>query len=252
MRENANFKTKIAHDLYWVPANFLNNYKTKNNKYENEPHNLYELLCLFQHHDFQECYNDRILKSDIKKSLTWELFDEPEIVVEYYQRGHCAVFSLWLNYYLTKMYDTCGYIEIIRNKNKSWHVINYIYIDSMYYIIDPSVYIKKYAQFIPIEDGNIRTYTSGKLITGGIFQMSKLENFVSYYQKYITLNNSSYLFLKLSSYELPPFSISGIDNDYTVYYPQDSNIEIIGEYNKDIYKIKKTYMCVDSKRDDKY
>mgnify|MGYP007056940765 CR=1 FL=1 len=244
LRKDADFKTKIAYDLCWIPADSLSCYNTKNSNCKEGPHNLYELLFLFQSKDLEEFYDDRILKLDKKLLLTWEFFDTPERVVKSYKRGHCAVFSLWLNYYLTKMYDKCGYIEIIRNKNKSWHVINYVYINGLYYIIDPSIYIKKYSEIIPVEDGMFKTYAKSKLITGGILQTSDLNNFVLYYQKYISLANSSYLFLELSSYKLPPFAIEGIDNEYTIYYPQGADIKIIGDYNKDMYKIIKTEVNV--------
>lgn len=246
LQKNAKFKTKISRDLYWVPANYLNDCKAKNMDNKDEPHNLFELLSLFQKQELDECYDDKILKIDKETSLEWEFFDSPEIIVKHYKRGHCAVFSIWLNFYLKKMYNQCGYIEIIRDKKKSWHVINYIYVDDLYYIVDPNVYIKKYSKVIPIEDGNFRTYAESKLITGGILQTSNLNNFVNYYQKYINLANSSYLFLKFNTYELPAFSIEERGNGYNVYYPNNIDFEIIGEYKKKFFSIYNTELNLDN------
>lgn len=240
LQKKAIFKTKISKDLYWVPANCLSNCKVNNSNVKDEPHNLFELLCLFQKQGLEECYDDRILKIDKESSLEWEFFDSPEIIVKHYKRGHCAVFSIWLNFYLKKMYNHCGYIEIIRDKNRSWHVINYVYIDGLYYIIDPNVYIKKYSKVVPVENGEFCTYAKSKLITGGILQTSNLDSFVNYYQKYISLADSSYLFLKFNTYKLPAFSIEERNNVYNVYYPNDIDFEIIGEYNKNKFYIHKT------------
>lgn len=237
---DAKFKTKISKDLYWVPANCLNNCKVKNINNKDEPHNLFELLYLLQSSELDECYDDKILKIDKETSLEWEFFDSPENIVKNYKRGHCAVFSMWLNFYLKKMYNHCGYIEIIRDKNKSWHVINYIFINGIYYIIDPNIYIKKYSGIIPIEDGNFKTFAKSKLITGGILQTSNLESFVNYYQKYISLAKSSYLFLKFDAYNLPAFSIKEHENGYNVYYPNNTDFEIIGKYNKEFFSIYNT------------
>lgn len=237
LRENSNFKTRISRDLHWVPANCLNNYQTKNHEHFEEPHNLYELLFLFQNQGLEECYDDKILIADAENALVWEYFDSPSKIVKHYKKGHCAVFSLWLSYYLNKMYDDCGYIEIIRNKNKSWHVINYVHLDNMYYIVDPSIYIKKYSKIIPIEDGKFTTYANSNIITGGVLQTSNLENFVSYYQKYVALAQNSYLFIKFNTYELPCFSINGVNNKYSVYYPNDIELNIIGKYDSEIYNI---------------
>lgn len=237
LREDASYKTKIANDLYWIPANYLNKFNTKNINISDEPHNLYELLFLFQQQNFEECYDNRLLKHDEENSLTWELFENPSLVVEKYRKGNCAMFSLWLSYYLNKMYEDVGYIKIIRNKNKSWHVINYVHIDDMYYIVDPSIFIKKYSQKVPVEDGKFKTYSNSNIITGGILQTSSLEKFVIYYQKYVSLANGSYLFIKFDTYDLPKFSISDCGGKYSIYYPKNVELSIIGKYDPDIYSI---------------
>lgn len=48
LRQDAKFRTKLASNLYWVPANYLNSYSVLKHNSSFVPNNLYELLLLFQ------------------------------------------------------------------------------------------------------------------------------------------------------------------------------------------------------------
>lgn len=240
LRENADFCTKIAPNLWWIPANSLRTSVEKMG--EGIPHNLFELLTLFQAKNMKESFENRILRIDPKEQLIWEFFDTPEKVAMEYTEGNCAVFAIWLNYYLKKMFEKSGYIEMMRSTS-TWHVLNYIKIKDMYYIIDPSVMIKKYKEKLPMEDGNYKTYAQANMITGGVLRTPDLKYYVSYYEKYVAIANLRCVFIRLDDYQLPAFCIEHKERGFGLYYPSEVDYTILNEnYDKTLYYI--GHMCI--------
>ncbi len=239
LRETANFCTKISKNLFWIPSNsFELNGEIDSSK------RLYNILYDFQMKNFDESSKNRILKLDCVDRIIWEFFDSPSEIVAKYKEGNCAVFSLWLNYFLSKLYRKTGYIQIIRSTG-TWHILNYIKLGDWYYIIDPNNLIKKYKSRVPIENGNFKSYAKSNMITGGILKTTDLKDFISYYEKYVLLGGLEYLFLKIDEYNLPYFCIEHVFKGFKVYLNSQSKIYILNKYNKSIYKI--LYTLVDEK-----
>lgn len=231
LREKAKFCTKIANNLFWVPANSL---EIKDGS--NSSNSLYNILYNFQMSKLVESSENRILKLDQENKIIWEFFDSPEEVVSKYKKGNCAVFCLWLNYFLSKIYEKTGYILIIRNTG-TWHVLNYVKLGDWYYIIDPNNLLEKFKDSIPVENGDFMTYAHCNMITGGVLKTTSLNDFVSYYEKYVAIGGLKYIFFKIDEYQLPYFCIEHLPNRFNIHLNSQSKIEILNNYAEEIYQV---------------
>jgi len=191
LRHRADFRIKIASNLYWVPVNILGRSRFTNfelrkltlcksaSEIQSLELNVYEAIQLFQ------CVNPFLEENDIiyyeYDGKIWQLNKSGRYAVES-GKGCCSAAATWLNYIVQKKYQSRGYIFITR-PNASGHIMNYIYENKKYYIIDMTTQIRSNACAVPVETGNFSDYCAAAIYTGICYEAESLSDFVKYHNR---------------------------------------------------------------------
>lgn len=226
LRHNATFCTRIAKGLYWIPVNKLGKSRYTNkqlfnltsNKSAQEVQNLklnaYESLQLMQ------IVNKFVSDDDIvfwnNGTQNWQLHKSGRFAYET-NHGCCASAAAWFRYVISKSYKKIGYVGYIR-PDLTGHIINYIYHDSHYYILDPTTQTATNAVDVPVETGSFDTYRKAELSTGVCYLAESLFDYANYHSRLQKVKGFLFSYYWLSDYECIPPNFVTHDNTYIHLY----------------------------------
>jgi hypothetical protein len=210
---NADFEVMISHNLCWVPVNVLG--FTEYTNYDVSEFlncapleksliikNVYEAIQLLQISGFQD--KDDVIKKAFNGNL-WE-HHKPGYHAVLSNYGCCSSVASWLNYLINGKYPETGYIGFFR-PDVSGHVINYIYKNNWYYIIDISAMENNFIMDCCKETGNRLDLLKAKYITGCCYKTTDVSYFVKFHSRIQKYHNFEFLYYKVPSVPyLPPCS----------------------------------------------
>ena len=212
LRNDAEFRTRIAKGVYWVPFHSLGKSRYQNETLEkmnretpsvfgSEVHlNVYEAIQLFQMiRCFEEC-NERVEKEF--EQIRWRLHKSGKYAYETNQ-GDCADACAWLNYIVGDLYPEKGYLEWILADGSS-HIVNYFYLDGFYYLVDMDALTQKNAVSSPAETGKKADYLEARLSGGACIQAKSLEDFIAYQREAVFCGEVVNYLRKEAADEVPP------------------------------------------------
>lgn len=249
LRHTAKFKTRISNNLFWVPVNRLGNsrftnqelYQLTNEKSADEVKllglNAYEAIQLFQCvRPFNET-NDIVYFQNGGK--TWQLHKSGRYAVETGE-GCCSSAAAWFNYVIQNRYPDRGYIKYVR-PDASGHIMNYIYMDHHYYIIDMTTQIHTNAHLVPVENGDIQCYCASTLYTGICYEAESLLDFARYHCKIQQTAGFKFSYFSMEPYDATPPTCTTIRNQ-TVYisttgYYKSILLNNVGVTNEDDFEL---------------
>lgn len=218
LRNNANFKTMISKDLFWVPVNCLGqtHYTSEEihsfvqlTPYEkqNKKLNLYEAIQLFQLSGFKDIedvillpYNDNI----------WE-HHKPGYHAIRTNYGCCSSIAAWLSFILRYSYERKGYL-LFNRPDGSGHVMNYFYINNRYYIVDLSTMTAENSRRICIESGKKADYIYSSYATSILFETIDPCCFSKYHNRLQKTRGFDFLYYIIEDCEYIPPLFSIINN----------------------------------------
>ncbi|MBC8559266.1 hypothetical protein [Fumia xinanensis] len=225
----ASFYTRIAKGLYWVPVNMLGKSRYTNEQLffltrsksaqevQNLKLNAYEALQLFQVIKKFSSDEDIVFWNDGQHN--WELHKSGRFAFET-NHGCCASAAAWFHYVLSRSYEQVGYLGYIR-PDLSGHVMNYIYHNSHYYIIDPTTQVATNAVEVPVESGTFDIYRKAKLSTGVCYLAESLLDYANYHLRLQKIKSFTFSYYCLPGFECIPAHFLTHDNDVIhLYAPQ--------------------------------
>ncbi|MHC1748509.1 MAG: hypothetical protein AB9856_09025 [Cellulosilyticaceae bacterium] len=230
LRDRAIFEISISKDLYWVPVNLLGKTRYLNKEIQdmvnlkpeekrNLINNVYEALQLYQASGFFEVDDPKYIEEN---GYIWE-HHKPGYDAILTNCGCCATNSSWLNYLIDGKYEEIGLLAYSR-PNGTGHVMNCIYHDKWYYIIDLLPHQKKYQQYFCKESGIKRDFFMSKYFTGNLMRCRNLQSYVRFFQRIQMYNGFEHLFFYQKSLNAHPVSTKENDRYITIIYPQNNKI----------------------------
>ncbi|GHU76490.1 hypothetical protein FACS189461_4100 [Spirochaetia bacterium] len=229
---NAQFEVLISNDLFWVPVNRLGNTRYKNgdikklaplNPAEKKTMvtNAYEAVQLFQIGQFEDREDVLYMEYNGKE---WE-HHKPGYYAVLDNYGCCSSIAAWFDYLLGDIYQDRGYIMFSR-PDGSGHVMNYVFFDNAYYILDLTAMTYEKAGDCCRETGIKKDYIRSKYATGCCFKTSSISSFVKFHSRIQLFHGFEFLYSKIPSCSyLPPLSVNVLP---------DKTIAITGPYHPDI------------------
>lgn len=235
LRLNAKFETRISKDVYWVPVNSLGGTRYTNTDIEQlvtlQPdekckaiNTLYEAIQLFQHSNFIEMSDVRIIEEN---GVEWE-HHKPGYEAVRTNRGCCASDSSWLTYILEGCYSEMGLFAISRIWGNG-HIINYIKQDGWYYFIDMMTNEKQYVKSVSVETGKIADFRKTKYITGILTKAKSLEAFANFFSRYMLRKVPEHIFFIQREKYCVPIAQQKQGFTLKIIYPNNYNIEVVAQ-----------------------
>ncbi|MGM0125498.1 hypothetical protein IGI37_002897 [Enterococcus sp. AZ194] len=218
---DANFKTKLSEELYWVPFNTLGKVTTGNNRVT-----LLDSLLFFQSINFKE-FDDTLYIND--SGLNWEFHRTGDIAF-LSNSGCCSSTAGWACFELKNKFDEVGMLSLFR-PNGTGHVFNYIYHKKKYYVFDFLPFTKNYGAKL-IETGEKRSFIKNKYLTSICYETIDLNYFSRFFGRIQASKGFDHLFFQIKSYSSPPCSYIG-DEYKVLIYPENHKIIKLSSYKEE-------------------
>ncbi len=244
LRNDAEFKTLISRDIYWIPINYFGrtrytNYqmqeilKSSLNVQREHISNLYEAIQLFQNLKFEIIpYKPLFTTPD---GLNWQYQLSPfEVCMQ--RKGSCCEMASWLYYFICEFFDEAGYILVQRRNNG--HIINYFRYGENYYFIDIETFHFRYKDLALIETGNKKDFYLSHYFTCGLFKSTSIQKYISYYNKVANLHKTNFAFYRIPGGFIPPIATKVKKNITEVYISKSYDFELLN----DVSSIKTIYV----------
>lgn len=230
LRYDASFETLISKDVYWVPINTLGKTARSNSEIKDmvnlspqekraNINNLYEAIQLFQVGSFREELDVVIIKEN---DYVWE-HHKPSIYSVLSNCGCCSSIASWLNFMIKNKYEQTGYFSLSR-PNGSGHVMNYIYHNNWYYLIDLLPMVEQYVDTICSETGRRIDFMKSKYITGILAKSKSLESYVNFYRRIQLRGGFEHLFFYSNGHEVGPMSNRDNNNKKIICFSRDEQV----------------------------
>lgn len=186
-------------------------------------------MRLFVSLDFCEC--DDTFKTK-HGNLDWEVHRGGEIIKKS-RYGCCSTIAAWVYYMLFEIYEEVGYICLYRNTGTG-HVFNYILNDNKIYIIDFLPLLKKYANLLCIQTGEIKDFVKVKLFTGLLYEVDSFDSFALFFSRMTKLSGIKQIFWRYSATEVSPIAVEEDRGMQHVYIPESYKFVQFGNRMKEI------------------
>lgn len=243
LNKNGNFCTKIGRGVFWVPVISLGKSMydiheitniIKYGKFEKQMfRSLYDIVQLFLKSNFKYNLDTKYLK---KNGIIWEVHEEINNILNN-GSGCCASVAAWLNYYLEGVYEDCGYLSFNR-PNGSGHIMNYIFQDDWYYLIDMTPYVIDEEQKEFYETGKKVDYIKSKNVTGILTKCKSLKEYAMFYDSIQMTKGYNFIYFKHKGTTVPPISVETYGEKIDIIYPQGYEIECVYNGAASIYSLK--------------
>ncbi|MDF2544652.1 MAG: hypothetical protein K0S47_4370 [Herbinix sp.] len=231
LRNNANFRVKVADGVNWVPANVLGKSDLTAKQIQdlgNDPvtlknniNILYEVIQYLQVADFSSADDNIRIREN---GIDWEHHKPGEMAIKT-NEGCCATNSNLLNYLLQGDYEEVGFMAYSQSDG-SGHVYNYIKDRGKYYLIDLTHYRNDFMN-TAVEDGRIEGYKRTDFIAGNIHEADNLLNYANYC--IARFNNPPVVFSAYLAPNVLPIDSLRIKDQIEIVYPDSwkDKVEIV-------------------------
>lgn len=233
LRNDAAFEVQLSKDIYWIPFNTFGKTRYTNGdinklstvsieQQRKKIINLYEAVQLFQNIEF-EILSDKpyFITPD---GLKWQYQFSPKQVCDHL-KGSCCEIAIWLDFYVSSLFDETGYILIQRPSNG--HVMNYLRSGNNYYFVDLESHHPRYMKNALKETGSKKDYFSTNFFTNALIKSSSIQNYITYYKKIISFSNSEFSFYRMPGGIIPPIACEIRENEKKVYLSKKYDFEIL-------------------------
>ncbi len=107
----------------------------------------------------------------------------------------------------------------------SGHLLNYIYYDGLYFIVDMMTQTYENSKYIAKETGLLNDYLNAKYHTGICFCTDSLMKFIYYHSRIQMVKGYKFSYLLLEPYKaVPPCYVEFKEGNLVLYYFGDTNI----------------------------
>lgn len=233
LRNDAAFEVQISKDIYWIPFNTFGKTRYTNGdikklsafpieQQKEQIINLYEAVQLFQNIEF-EILSDKpyFITPD---GLKWQYQFSPKQVCDQL-KGSCCEIAIWLDAYVSSLFEETGYILIQRPSNG--HVMNYLRRGNSYYFVDLESHHPRYMKSALKETGSKKDYLSTEFFTNALIKSSSIRNYITYYKKILSFSNTEFSFYRMPGGMIPPIACEISEDRKKVYLSKKYNFEIL-------------------------
>ena len=103
--------------------------------------------------------------------------------------------------------------------NGSGHVINYIYDQNKFYLIDMLPNSNEYASDTPKENGQMSSYLKAKFVSGVCYECVSLMDYINYHRRIQLTRGYEFTYSEMPKYHaIPPCSYEFIDGKLFFHY----------------------------------